>query len=105
MLIRLPFTFKSKYQSKWYGNALALTICVNANELGFFPDAWEPFALLPASSGVGPPAWIADRPMSQRLGDLLVKEQIITTEQLDQSTKVQQKQSCRMASALLKLAV
>jgi len=43
-LIRLTFTFKSKYQSKWYGNALALTICVNANELGFSPNAWQPFA-------------------------------------------------------------
>ena len=27
------FTFRSKYQSKWYRNPLALTICVNANEL------------------------------------------------------------------------
>src|SRR5258708_17708885 len=103
MLIRLPFTFKSKYQSKWYGNALALTICVNANELGFFPDAWQPFALLPASSGVVPPAWIGDRPMSQRLGDLLVKEKIITTEQLEQANKVQKEQSCRLGSALVKL--
>jgi hypothetical protein len=30
--------FKSKYQSKWYGNPLALTIYVNANELRFSPN-------------------------------------------------------------------
>jgi hypothetical protein len=102
-LIRLTFTFRSKYQSKWYRNALALTICVNANELGFSPNAWQPFALLPASSGVVPPAWIGDRRMSQRLGDLLVKEKIITTEQLEQANKVQKEQSCRLGSALVKL--
>src|SRR5258708_6970557 len=32
--------------------------------------------------------------MSQRLGDLLVKEKIITTEQLEQANKVQKEQSC-----------
>ncbi len=30
--------FKSKYQSKWYGNPLALTIYVNANELRVSPN-------------------------------------------------------------------
>ncbi len=41
--------------------------------------------------------------MSQRLGDLLVKEKIITTEQLEQANKVQKEQSCRLGSALVKL--
>jgi type IV pilus assembly protein PilB len=41
--------------------------------------------------------------MSQRLGDLLVKEKIITPEQLEQATKVQKEQSCRLGSALVKL--
>jgi hypothetical protein len=36
-LIRLILPFRSKYQSYWYGNALALTIYVNANELRFSP--------------------------------------------------------------------
>src|SRR6201985_59105 len=42
--------------------------------------------------------------MSQRLGDLLVKEKIITPEQLQQAIKVQKEQSCRLGSALVKLA-
>src|ERR1700752_3617399 len=41
--------------------------------------------------------------MSQRLGDLLVKEKIITPEQLQQATKVQKEQNCRLGSALVKL--
>ena len=41
--------------------------------------------------------------MSQRLGDLLVKEKVITTEQLQQATKVQKDNSCRLGSALVKL--
>src|SRR3954470_3927300 len=41
--------------------------------------------------------------MSQRLGDLLVKEKIITPEQLEQATKTQKEQSCRLGSALVKL--
>jgi type IV pilus assembly protein PilB len=41
--------------------------------------------------------------MSQRLGDLLVKEKIITPEQLEQASKVQKEQSCRLGSALVKL--
>src|SRR3954464_900203 len=41
--------------------------------------------------------------MSQRLGDLLVKEKIITPEQLEQANKVQKEQSCRLRSALVKL--
>ena len=41
--------------------------------------------------------------MSQRLGDLLVKEKIITPEQLEQATKVQKEQNCRLGSALVKL--
>src|SRR5919109_5161580 len=41
--------------------------------------------------------------MSQRLGDLLVKEKIITQEQLEKATKTQKEQSCRLGSALVKL--
>jgi type IV pilus assembly protein PilB len=41
--------------------------------------------------------------MSQRLGDLLVKEKIITPEQLEQANKDQKEQSCRLGSALVKL--
>ncbi|HME36392.1 MAG TPA: type IV-A pilus assembly ATPase PilB [Candidatus Sulfotelmatobacter sp.] len=41
--------------------------------------------------------------MSQRLGDLLVKEKIITPEQLEQANKVQKEQSVRLGSALVKL--
>src|SRR5271166_1066283 len=54
-------------------------------------------------SGEVPPAWIGDLRMSQRLGDLLVKEKIITPEQLEQANKVQKEQSCRLGSALVKL--
>ncbi len=41
--------------------------------------------------------------MSQRLGDLLVKEKIITPEQLQQATKTQKEQNCRLGAALVKL--
>ena len=41
--------------------------------------------------------------MSQRLGDLLVKEKIITPEQLHQASKVQKETNCRLGSALVKL--
>src|SRR5262244_1329535 len=41
--------------------------------------------------------------MSQRLGDLLVKEKVITPEQLEQATKVQKETHVRLASALVKL--
>src|SRR5579859_317459 len=41
--------------------------------------------------------------MSQRLGDLLVKEKIITPEQLQQASKVQRETNCRLGSALVKL--
>src|SRR5579871_6800830 len=41
--------------------------------------------------------------MSQRLGDLLVKEKIITPEQLEQANKTQKEQNCRLGSALVKL--
>ena len=42
--------------------------------------------------------------MSQRLGDLLVKEKIISQEQLQQATKVQKESNCRLGAALVKLA-
>jgi type IV pilus assembly protein PilB len=41
--------------------------------------------------------------MSQRLGDLLVKEKVITPEQLSQASKVQKETNCRLGSALVKL--
>ncbi len=41
--------------------------------------------------------------MSQRLGDLLVKEKVITPEQLEQATKLQKESHTRLASALVKL--
>jgi type IV pilus assembly protein PilB len=41
--------------------------------------------------------------MSQRLGDLLVKEKVITLEQLEQATKLQKESHSRLASALVKL--
>jgi len=41
--------------------------------------------------------------MSQRLGDLLVKEKVITPEQLEQATKYQKENHLRLASALVKL--
>jgi len=41
--------------------------------------------------------------MSQRLGDLLVKEKIITPEQLEKANKAQKEQNCRLGSALVKL--
>jgi type IV pilus assembly protein PilB len=41
--------------------------------------------------------------MSQRLGDLLVKEKVITSEQLEQAVKLQKEAHIRLASALVKL--
>ncbi|MGA9527214.1 MAG: ATPase, T2SS/T4P/T4SS family, partial [Terriglobales bacterium] len=41
--------------------------------------------------------------MSQRLGDLLVKEKVITSDQLEQASKLQKEAQCRLASALVKL--
>jgi type IV pilus assembly protein PilB len=41
--------------------------------------------------------------MSQRLGDLLVKEKIITQEQLQEATKAQKDQNCRLGTALVRL--
>jgi len=41
--------------------------------------------------------------MSQRLGDLLVKEKVITPAQLEQATKLQKESHTRLASALVKL--
>jgi len=43
------------------------------------------------------------RDMSQRLGDLLVKEKVITTEQLEQATKTPEGVAHPLASALVKL--
>src|SRR5579884_700323 len=43
--------------------------------------------------------------MSQRLGDLLVKEKIITPEQLEQAVKKQKDENCRLGTALVKLGV
>src|SRR5437763_10430012 len=52
---------------------------------------------------IDPCTWSGDQGMSQRLGDLLFKEKIITPEQLEQATKAQKEQSCRLGSALVKL--
>jgi hypothetical protein len=41
-LLEMPA--KSKYQSYWYGNSLALTIYVNANELRSSPNDAQPLA-------------------------------------------------------------
>jgi len=41
--------------------------------------------------------------MSQRLGDLLVKEKVITNEQLDQAVKLQKETGSRLGAALVKL--
>ncbi len=41
--------------------------------------------------------------MSQRLGDLMVKEKVITPEQLEQATKHQKENHLRLASSLVKL--
>jgi type IV pilus assembly protein PilB len=41
--------------------------------------------------------------MSQRLGDLLVKEKVITPEQLDQAVRVQKESGARLGSVLVKL--
>src|SRR5512141_1272675 len=43
--------------------------------------------------------------MSQRLGDLLVKEKVITPDQLDQALKVQKESGTRLGSILVKLNV
>jgi type IV pilus assembly protein PilB len=59
------------------------------------PDSLFPDLRFSAVSG--------DWGMSQRLGDLLVKEKIITPEQLQQAIKVQKEQNCRLGSALVKL--
>src|ERR1022692_1767883 len=53
--------------------------------------------------GIVPPTWIGDLGMSQRLGDLLVKEKIITPEQLEQASKVQKDGGGRLGSVLVKL--
>jgi len=41
--------------------------------------------------------------MSQRLGDLLVKEKVISQEQLEQALKTQRESNCRLGSALVRL--
>ena len=39
--------------------------------------------------------------MSQRLGDLLVREKVITAEQLDQAVKMQKDSGTRLGAALV----
>src|SRR5437868_10323532 len=46
---------------------------------------------------------MGDPGMSQRLGDLLVKEKVITVEQLEQALKTQKESSGRLGSVLVKL--
>src|SRR5215831_1321985 len=52
---------------------------------------------------VVPSTWSGEARMSQRLGDLLVKEKVITPEQLDQAIKMQKESGSRLGSALVKL--
>src|SRR5581483_8398099 len=88
-----------KYQSYFCRYAIALTIYVNATPL-------DPHTA--ASRQLGRQRYLSAqqtgvRRMSQRLGDLLVKEKVITPEQLTQATKVQKETNCRLGSALVKL--
>src|ERR1700752_5221176 len=92
------------YQSYWYGNALTLTICVNANALRSSPSTGSQSA--PKAGKIArrrSTTWIGDRRMSQRLGDLLVKGKIITPEELKQATKPQKEQNSRLGSSLVNL--
>jgi type IV pilus assembly protein PilB len=73
-----------------------LTICVSAKQSSLIPLEISGFALPPNPRE-------HRRDMSQRLGDLLVKEKVITTEQLEQATKLQKESRTRLASALVKL--
>ncbi|HKN82791.1 MAG TPA: hypothetical protein VJW17_05135, partial [Pyrinomonadaceae bacterium] len=43
--------------------------------------------------------------MSQRLGDLLVREKILTTDQLDQALRKQRETGGRLGSVLVKMGV
>src|SRR5438067_11981930 len=96
-----PFV-QDRYQSYWCHNASALTICVNAIRCKFSPNS-------SARRGNSDNATTSlcrsegDRGMSQRLGDLLVKEKVISPEQLDQAIKAQKASNCRLGSALVKL--
>jgi type IV pilus assembly protein PilB len=74
-----------------------LTICVSAKAFSLIPREISGFALTPDFAAT------FRRDMSQRLGDLLVKEKVITQEQLEQATKLQKESHSRLASALVKL--
>ena len=89
---------KYKYLSYFFGMSIGLTICVSANASSLIPPEISGFAL--ASTRLRE---ITRRDMSQRLGDLLVKEKVITPEQLEQATKLQKESHTRLASALVKL--
>src|SRR5205814_8279103 len=53
----------------------------------------QPLLILPEISGFAYPKLEGNRrDMSQRLGDLLVKEKVITPEQLEQATKLQKEE-------------
>src|SRR3954469_9007614 len=91
---------KSDYQSS---NNSQLTICVNATydaRTSFPPVSFT----APRFGGAVRIQFRTDkRSMSQRLGDLLVKEKVITPEQLEQALKSQKEQGTRLGSALVKL--
>src|SRR5277367_5035595 len=90
---------KYKYLSYFLGIPIGLTICVSAQATSLIPPEISSFA------SASPPEFpgIQRRDMSQRLGDLLVKEKVITPEQLEQATKLQKDSHTRLASALVKL--
>src|SRR5277367_327387 len=90
---------KYKYLSYFFGIPIGLTICVSAQATSLIPPEISSFA------SASPPEFpgIQRRDMSQRLGDLLVKEKVITPEQLEQATKLQKDSHTRLASALVKL--
>ena len=80
---------KYRYLSYFFRIAITLTICVSANNLCSNP---------PEISGFAYPKLAGNRrDMSQRLGDLLVKEKVITPEQLEQATKVQKRRNSASA--------
>ena len=91
-----PPPAKYRYLSYFFGIPIGLTICVSAKASSLIPPKISGFALTPNS-------WEYRRDMSQRLGDLLVKEKVITAEQLEQATKLQKESHTRLASALVKL--
>src|SRR5205814_6111714 len=91
-----------KYLSYFQSNRFKVTICVTGT-CACHPLKRARFLRRGRVSRTFVSAVSGDWGMSQRLGDLLVKEKIITPEQLQQATKVQKETNCRLGSALVKL--